>query len=285
MSDFISDNIVKANGRLPVIWGIDETSKRFNLVLKTKNIEIPFFVSDMHKDNPKCAGKPVVPFSELDSAKHFVFCNSNKDFIVKRLLDKNFTDNDYAYIGKNHLKYDYLYRGVPIGKWSFGLGVLNNCIGKTSKFDCIESIGRYGSCNGKAYMNIDHKQLLSINHEFNYEVTKSCSPASGPKDFLLMENKIKIGHDVWIGANTFINASKVKSIGNGAIIAAGAVVLDDVPPYAIVGGVKAKVLKYRFSPRQIEILERVNWYDWDDEKINENKECFLDYNLFFEKFG
>ncbi len=69
---------------------------------------------------------------------------------------------------------------------------------------------------------------------------------------------ITIGHDVWIGADAKIMDGVV--IGNGAIIAAGAVVTKDVPAYAIVGGVPAKVIKYRFSEQAIMGLEKSEWW-------------------------
>jgi hypothetical protein len=78
--------------------------------------------------------------------------------------------------------------------------------------------------------------------------------------------KITIGNDVWIGARAMILPS-VK-IGNGAIIAAGAVVTKDVPDCAVVGGVPAKIIKYRFSAEEIAILNEVCWWDWPDEKLH-----------------
>lgn len=74
-----------------------------------------------------------------------------------------------------------------------------------------------------------------------------------------------IGNDVWIGQNAMIKAGV--TVGNGAIVAAGAVVVKDVPPYAIVGGVPAKLIRYRFSEQQISDLEDLKWWDLDEEII------------------
>lgn len=67
----------------------------------------------------------------------------------------------------------------------------------------------------------------------------------------LYRRTIIIGNDVWVASNTIILPGV--TIGNGAIIAAGAVVTKDVPAYAIVGGVPAKVIKYRFNEEEIKI--------------------------------
>ena len=72
---------------------------------------------------------------------------------------------------------------------------------------------------------------------------------------------ITVGNDVWIGTKALILSGV--TIGDGAIIAAGAVVTKDVPPYAIVGGVPAKVIKYRFSNEQIEKLLKIKWWDYE----------------------
>ena len=63
-------------------------------------------------------------------------------------------------------------------------------------------------------------------------------------------------------------------IGNGACVAAGAVVVKDVPPYAIVGGVPAKVIRYRFSPEIIQRLLELEWWNMDEEMLKENISFF-----------
>ena len=68
------------------------------------------------------------------------------------------------------------------------------------------------------------------------------------------DQDVHIEDDVWIGTNTTL--LKGVTVGRGAVVAAGALVTKDVPPYAIVGGVPAKVLKYRFTPEQIQEHER-----------------------------
>ena len=76
---------------------------------------------------------------------------------------------------------------------------------------------------------------------------------------------IVIGNDVWIGYEAVI-LSGVR-IGDGAIVAARAVVTGDVEPYTIVGGVPAKPIRKRFTPETIHRLERLRWWDWPREKL------------------
>lgn len=69
-----------------------------------------------------------------------------------------------------------------------------------------------------------------------------------------------IGNDVWIGRDVLIKRGVC--IGNGAVVGAGAIVSKDVPPYAVVGGVPAKIIKYRFSVELIDRLERLKWWNY-----------------------
>ena len=70
---------------------------------------------------------------------------------------------------------------------------------------------------------------------------------------------LNIGHDVWIGVNAIIT-SNCKKIGNGAVIGAGAVVTKDVEPYAIVAGSPARVIGYRFTEYERNLLEESKWF-------------------------
>ncbi len=89
--------------------------------------------------------------------------------------------------------------------------------------------------------------------------------------------KAIVGNDVLIGSHSLVLGGV--TIGNGAVVAAGAVVTKDVPPYAVVGGVPAKVIKYRFSRDIIDKLQDLQWWDWPEEKIRENMVVFQNQYL------
>lgn len=85
---------------------------------------------------------------------------------------------------------------------------------------------------------------------------------------------LEIGHDVWIGNQVLLKGGI--RIGNGAVIAMGAVVTKDVPAYAVVGGVPARVIKYRFPEDTIAQLQQIKWWDRDEQWIKQNVNLFDD---------
>lgn len=94
---------------------------------------------------------------------------------------------------------------------------------------------------------------------------------------------VTIGHDVWIGHGAIILPGV--SVGTGAVVAAGAVVSKDVAPYTIVGGVPARPIRERF-PRDIaEQLQRIAWWDWPRENLEERFDDLNELDLFLEKYG
>lgn len=86
-----------------------------------------------------------------------------------------------------------------------------------------------------------------------------------------------VGNDVWLGYESTIMPGI--SIGDGAIIASKSVVTSDVPPYSIVGGNPAKVIKYRFDDATIQRLLSVAWWDWSAEKITENIAVIVSHDI------
>jgi virginiamycin A acetyltransferase len=79
-----------------------------------------------------------------------------------------------------------------------------------------------------------------------------------------------VGNDVWIGCESIMMPGV--TIGDGAIIAAKSVVVNDVPPYSIVGGNPAKIIKQRFTAETIKTLLEIAWWNWDINKISANLE-------------
>lgn len=97
--------------------------------------------------------------------------------------------------------------------------------------------------------------------------------------FIDVKKRIEIGNDCWIGQNSFLAGGIV--IGDGAVILAGAYVVKDVPPYAIVGGVPAKIIKYRYDEDTIYKLLEIKWWNQPIKWLKKNWLLMSDVNELF----
>lgn len=86
-----------------------------------------------------------------------------------------------------------------------------------------------------------------------------------------------IGNDVWLGNNVLVKGGVC--IGNGAVVGAGAVVTKNIPPYAVVGGVPAKIIKYRYDRETITYLEELKWWNLPEEMLQSNITIFQKVNF------
>lgn len=140
------------------------------------------------------------------------------------------------------------------------------------------SIGRFCSIakNVTFLLSGDHRHEWVTTYPFPAfsNIWKGAEKITGhPKD----KGDIVIGNDVWTGRNSIILSGI--SIGDGAVIAAGSVVTKNVEPYSIVGGVPAKIIKYRFKQKQIRELLKIKWWNWKPEKIKRNLTKLCNSNI------
>lgn len=234
------------------------------------------------------------PADAVDPAKHFVVAVDDED-LSDFLSDEQSGSFRYAYDyitfrdEGGELPFDWTCFSVPVGRQTyFGEGVVGAC-----DEGYIERIGRYTSINGTASIHVNHQLSMTfvsdeLQNEFtegNRAIYQEKLRADARHPYAYGKPRMTIGNDVYIGANAFINASTVADIGDGSIIGAGAVVLEDVPPYAVVVGVPAKIKRYRFAPEMIETLLRVKWWDWSAEEINANADALMSPEVFMKRFG
>lgn len=164
--------------------------------------------------------------------------------------------------------------------YEIGIGTYGPCFNPEQTWTGYGNliVGKYTSiANGVCFYSRNHPYWhpstspLFYNSSFQKKVLRHDSVPYG---------KLTIGNDVWIGQYAVVLPS-CKSIGDGAVIGAGSIVTKDVPPYAIVAGNPAKILKYRFNKQTIERIQQIRWWDKDVKWLKENVNSFQDTNSLF----
>ena len=150
--------------------------------------------------------------------------------------------------------------------------VKNNRMGKNSyacNYFCVSNIetkiGNFCSIADNVTLGTTFHPINRLStHPFTYFEPMRLSKKYPLKNFTY-HKPVTVGNDVWIGKH--VTVMDGITIGDGAVIGTNAVVTKDVPPYAIMVGIPARVLRYRFDEQTIKDLLRLKWWDLDDKVI------------------
>lgn len=284
-------------GRKLAVWGCGMCGVACTDVLTEAGFNVSIYADSHFQERTTFMGRDVYSPLMLTPDKYFVIIaissiDSEPDAL---LCSHGFSEYaDYVHVMDTEwfAHDDLIYKGVPIGRMTYGYKEL------LADYPMASSIGRYCSINGTARIWNNHPlEYITTSPILDYRAFCSYKEYVKRREFCekygknfnnhpfedspLRDNKpVEIGNDVWIGASVILLPG-VK-ISDGAVLAAGAVVTKDVEPYAIVGGVPAKLIKKRFPDDVIEKMLRIAWWNWEPKKIEENIELFYQPEKFIK---
>ena len=249
-----------------------------------RNFEVAIISSNQNfYDRMKMLENLGIPRNRIIDGRVFKVPNLNfqrllNEGIAYGVFDRPFISGGMWIIHPRHYKIKNSPSTVTVGTKSY-------ITSATVMVDSSLTIGNFSSIswniNFLMKYNSDHNYRnvgsYGLGH-FDWNVPEEFYPNSG-------DCNITIGSDVWIGRNCIFNSNNPEKplvIGDGAVIASDSVVVKSVPPYAIVGGNPAQIIKYRFSDKIIESLLRIKWWDWDIDKIHDNFQYFNRVEEFVE---
>lgn len=192
--------------------------------------------------------------------------DGSRDIHNRFRFKKVIIDNDCSIDVHSQIEPDcHIFKGTIINKCKIASF---SYIGRNSLIQNAE-IGRFCSISKEVNIGLgSHPLDMFSTSQVFYRKSNALKLDIIPKDLGFKEYKpIQIGHDVWIGTRAIILDGV--SVGHGAVIAANSVVTKDIPPYAIVGGVPAKIIKYRFSETVIREMLELKWWEWEITKIKD----------------
>lgn len=187
--------------------------------------------------------------------------NLNKllKMVPSKLMNKIILYLERENIGESKLVRDF-YREkykVDVDMYSYG-----GCFSPTFNNGGKVSIGKYCSiAENVRYFAANHPIEKVTTSAYFYNSNFSKLPV---KD--VERGTLKIGNDVWIGYGVIIT-NKCKNIGDGAVIGAGSIVTKDIPDYAIVAGNPARVIRYRFAEKNIELIKSTAWWNYTPQEL------------------
>ena len=169
---------------------------------------------------------------------------------------------------------------------------LGSYVGRKSSIENVK-IGRFCSIADHVYVCLGRhpvSEFVSTFPAFYYNTNRQLGftfhreqPAFETSKFVENGYNVVVGNDVWIGSHVLILAGV--TIGDGSMIAAGSVVVKDVEPYSIVGGVPAHHIKYRFDEATRKKLEMSKWWNMPIDSIQKKCRDFLNVDFFVNKYG
>lgn len=231
--------------------------------------------------------KPLDFLNQINTREYILILASINPTIynqLKQSVEEYFPKENIAEIRNIKTNHNYTIRG----RYSYG-PLCNHWL--------VKSVGNFCSFAVGCDVTENHPMSLISTHPFLYAGYDSIFGYSyddyknadwhldgvTPKGHVEKLSRIEIGNDVWLGKNvTITNGS---NIGNGVVAGAGTIITKDVPDYAIVVGAPAKIIRYRYTPEQINALNKIKWWNWTDDEIRERyKDFYLPIQDFIEKY-
>lgn len=159
-----------------------------------------------------------------------------------------------------------------------GVALIDSTVGaysyvQSASVVCHTNIGKFCSIASNVNIGLPQHSISSVSsHPIFYLKNTPLPKKFCTDDIFITNRKTVIGHDVWIGQNAIIMAGV--NVGVGAVVGAGAVVTQDVPAYAVVGGVPARHIKYRFDEQIRSDLLKSEWWEMSDLVLEKNHLLF-----------
>lgn len=266
-----------------------------NIMQSIYSVE-PAYLIDNHKCKYTENIHEISYLKDINTKEYFLFLASTNSDIYKDLMScalEYFPADKIIELEcmSSANRSEYPEWKTEIGRYSYGPICYNHPLIKSIGSFCSFAFGvdfvtnhefRYVTTHPIIYRGKDIE-----GYEFSFELDKTqdyyISGVEPKTEMVKKQRRATIGNDVWLGRNVTVTNSA--NIGNGVIAAAGAVITKDVPDYAVVAGVPAKIIRYRYTPEQIEDLNKIAWWDWSDDEIRERYDDFyIPIEEFIEKY-